>query len=153
MDADKLPIALRAFNDISDLGFVYNSYLKSFRGSLINKKVSNSIYYKAHQRFLTEYIQKHGSSIIMAVNPESPDQIYGYCIYNLQLNEIFFAYSKEAFRKLSIFKSLLEATKIDITKCVRYRHDTYSGCQVVSAMPSIKFEYFPFYCSDDSIEE
>ena len=43
---EQFQVALRPFSDISDTNFIFNSYLKSFRGALINKKVSNSIYYK-----------------------------------------------------------------------------------------------------------
>ena len=148
---EQFQVALRPFSDISDTNFIFNSYLKSFRGALINKKVSNSIYYKAHQKFLVDYIQSPGSTLILAVNPTDDQQIYGYLLYNLQKNEIYFAYCKEFCRRLGVFKTLLDASKIDLKKPVFYRHDTYAGSCVTIAMPTINWVYKPFYVSDDVI--
>ena len=143
--SEQVNIKIREFDVDKDLNFLYNSFLKSFRGALINKKVSNAIYYKNEQRILTEYIQSPGASILIACDPADENVIYGYLIYNLERNEIFWAYCKEAFRRLGIFKKLLIESKLNILKPIIYRHSTFGGEQVVAVLKDITFVYCPFY--------
>lgn len=138
-------IKIRGFNVTTDLGFVYNSFLKSFRGAIINKKVSNTIYFKNEQRILTEYIQASGSHILIATDPNDEHTIYGYLIFNVERNEIFFGYVKEAFRRMKIFKEMLASSGLDIGKPIIYRHSTYGGEAVINALKNLTFVYLPFY--------
>jgi hypothetical protein len=142
---DKLEIKIRGFNVDSDTGFVFNSCLKSFRGALVNKKVSNAVYYKNEQKILASYIQSVGAQIIVACDPNDENTIFGYMIFNLQKNSIWFSYVKETFRRLGVFKEMLIASKLDVTSPIIYHHDTFGGASVISALKSIKFEYVPFY--------
>lgn len=149
MSDDKLKILIREFDAKADLNFVYNSFLKSFRGALINKKVSNTVYFKNEQRILTEYMQNPESKIIIACNPDDERQIYGYLIYNTKENSIWWSYVKEAFRRLGVFKELLIASKLDVTKPIIHRHDTFGWTQVINAIKDLSFVYVPYYYNLD----
>jgi len=145
MSEDKLKVLIRDFDVDADLNFVYNSFLKSFRGALINKKISNTVYFKNEQKILTEHIQNPEAKIIIACNPDDETQIYGYLIYNFTENSIWWAYIKEAFRRFGVFKKLLIESKLDVTKPIIYRHDSFGWTQVVNAIKDLNFVYIPFY--------
>lgn len=145
MVVEQLNMQLRDFDSLQDTNFLFNSYLKSYRGALANKKISNSVYFKNGQKILANYIQSVGAKIVVACDPEDKNSIFGYMLFNVERNEIFFAYVKEPFRRLGVFKTMLLESKLDVTKPVVCRHDTYGMGQVASALKNIVFSYVPFY--------
>tara|TARA_R110002126_G_scaffold287977_1_gene441119 strand:- start:310 stop:711 length:402 start_codon:yes stop_codon:yes gene_type:complete len=90
-----------------DMNFILNSWLKSYKDSVICENIPANIYYEEHKKTVETHIAN--SSIIMAVNPEDPDQIFGYCVYEAPMT-LHYMYVKYPFRKFGIGKDLyLEA--------------------------------------------
>lgn len=107
-----------------DVNFIFNSWLKSFRGGTLATGVSNPIYYAQHHR-LIEGICK-SAQILVAVNAADLAQIFGYVAYEPMegMNVVHYIYVKEPYRRLGLGKLLLEQAKIDAKKPFFCTHRT-----------------------------
>ena len=97
----------------ADMPFVLHSYLKSYREAPLNKMINTKEYYKVHGDWVNSCILEPFSRIVLAVNPESPDQIYGYVWY-FDLGDRKFVnwlYIKQPFRRFGVASLLLNQFK------------------------------------------
>lgn len=111
----------------TDVGFIYNSWLKSYRSSPNVSKVHHQLYY-AGQHKLIENLLK-ACKVIVACNPEDSEQIYGFIIGE-EIDSVLcihFVYVKQPFRALGIGKLLLNAFKHNIDTTCIYTHHTVVG--------------------------
>lgn len=93
----------------TDLDFLFNSWLKSYRHSNECNAMNNEVFFKRFGKIITKIIGD--SVLIIACNPEDVDQIYGYMVYK-NLDDVFvlhYIYVKFPYRKLGIAKRMLEA--------------------------------------------
>ena len=104
-------VTLREFEE-SDRNFILNSWLKSYRNSDASKKIPNDVYYHFHAKLIEKYIAE--STVVMAVNPDNPIQIFGYAVVNREDNTIHYVYTKHTYRKLGIAKRLIEVLLPDL---------------------------------------
>ena len=107
-----------------DVGFIFNAWLKSYKTSLFAKNVTNTIYFAEHHKVIERLLKNHET--IIACNDEDPSQIYGF-INAGKVEGIFclnYIYIKQAFRNLSIGKTLLNAFEHDPTIASVYTHHT-----------------------------
>lgn len=97
----------------ADLPFILNSYLKSYRESYQSKLMVGPLWYKYHVEAVNKLIRVPESKILMAVNPEQQDQIFGYLWYFENDRGVFgnWAYVKLPFRRLGIVGRLVEIAK------------------------------------------
>lgn len=105
---EKIKVEFRKLNKDKDQNFIFNSWLKSNRNSYHTKHVVNDIYFFEH-KMIIQYLMDT-SDFLVAVNPEDPDQIYGYICYEHIKDEIpviHYIYVKYTYRKLGIAKQLL----------------------------------------------
>ncbi len=103
-----LPVLYRAPN-AGDTSFFFNSYLKSFREAGINKAINTNEYYTLQGEWANRFFAAPYSRLLLVVNPEDPEQIYGYMWY-LDLGGHLFVnwlYIKAPFRKFGLAKGLL----------------------------------------------
>jgi GNAT superfamily N-acetyltransferase len=101
-------IRLRDANE-TDIDFIFNSWLKSFRDSAFALKIQSPIYF-AEQHKVIERLVKH-SRVVIACNDSDPSQIFGWICADI-LQGIFclhYVYVKHSFRRLGIGKVLLNA--------------------------------------------
>lgn len=118
-----MPIRLRKAEE-GDIGFIFNSWLKSYRGSMFAKTMTNTTYYTEHHK-VVEKILKHHPTVI-ACNEEDPTQVYGY-INAGYVDGIFclnYIYIKHTYRNLGIGKALLNAYEHDPSQASVYTHHT-----------------------------
>jgi hypothetical protein len=92
-----------------DFHFVLSNWLKSFRESLEAAPVQNDIYFIGQKNLILNLLAT--SNCKVACNPEEPDQVYAYLIYDeyeegSKIPLIHFAYTKFNFRHLGIMKNL-----------------------------------------------
>lgn len=91
-----------------DVAFIYNSWLKSFRGnSAWAKDIPAQIFYDNHKRVLARILGESG--VVVACNPESPEQIFGYGVYqptSAHVAVVHFVYVKHPFRRLGIGRAI-----------------------------------------------
>ncbi len=62
----------------TDLPFIYNSWLESYKDSPDNP-IKGEAYYSYHKMLLISILDR--SIISILCNPDDPWQIYGYCVY------------------------------------------------------------------------
>ncbi len=108
----------------ADVGFIFNSWLKSFRSSNFCKYVDNSIYFQGHHTVVEKLLKRSTTKI--ACDPAKPEEIYGYITYET-IDGIFclhYAYVKHTFRNLGIFKSLLAASGFTSDSAGIHSHST-----------------------------
>jgi ribosomal protein S18 acetylase RimI-like enzyme len=103
-----VPVVYREFRD-DDEGFVYNSWLKSFReGSSWADKIPAQVYFSNHKKVVSKLLSESG--IVIAANPECPDQIFGYGVYQPTTGHVtvlHYIYVKHSYRKLGIAADIL----------------------------------------------
>lgn len=108
-----------------DRNFVLNSFLCSYRKSPTAVNIRNKEYYSLHGRLVNAVLQVETTKVLLACNPEDPDQIYGYLIYddsNL-VKTVFYCYVKLPFRRQKIARGLLQEAKFDLDDgFVYYNH-------------------------------
>lgn len=101
-------IRLRVANE-DDIGFIFNSWLKSYRASSVNRDIINATFFTEHHKVL-ERILKH-AQVIIACSNEDPMHIYGW-ICAEYIDGIFclhYIYIKHSFRKMGVGRLLFNA--------------------------------------------
>ncbi len=114
----------------ADQGFIFNSWLKSFRAnSEWAHAMPAQIYYDNHKRVVAQLL--HDSSVLVAANPDDPDQIFGYVVYQPTLGHVavlHWLYVKHTYRRLGIggevFRTALRLAQHDDTLPVVGTHFT-----------------------------
>lgn len=112
MSQRKTPVRLRDANS-EDVGFVFNSWLRSYRNAQMVRGVSNTIYYNEHHKILERIVKT--ARVIIACDPEDSTKIYGYACAEF-IDSIFvihYVYVKELYRKLGIARLMLDEWKPD----------------------------------------
>lgn len=119
-----LPIVLRPANS-EDIGFLFNSWLKSFRNSDFAKKIANEIYYSEHHKIIEKLFAHY--DVVVACNENDLAQIYGFmCAGDTEnILTIHYIYVKHTFRRMGIAKSLLKSIGHDPDKACIYTHYSY----------------------------
>lgn len=100
----------------ADVAFIFNSWLKSNRSSVLCQGVSNPVYFAQHH-ILVEGLVKT-CKVLVAVNADDASQIFGYIVHDTVegMPVIHYAYVKQPYRKLGLGQLLLEQAGIDATK-------------------------------------
>lgn len=125
----KLPIRMRSISD-ADINFVFNSWLKSFKGSPMYKHVENTIYFQNHHKLLQQCIMK--SQVILACDENDLSQILGYVVADKidGILTIHYVYVKQAFRGLGVAKMLMQEVGFDRKVATIYTHGTEFGIKL-----------------------
>lgn len=91
-----------------DESFISNSWLKSFRGSPINKDIPARVYYYFQHKVLEKLVNR--SEVIVACNSDNSDEIFGYICAEVldEVNVIHYIYVKEAYRGYGIANQLVD---------------------------------------------
>lgn len=136
-----LPLRIRHAID-SDVPFIFNSWLKSFRetGTLC-RGVNNVIYFAGHHKLIQKIVQR--SMTYVAYSAEDPMQTYGYIVGEFIQNVfvLHFAYVKHSFRKFGIAKLLLEQFNIEPGTMRCYTHQTRTAEKLA---PRYEMIYHPY---------
>ena len=101
-------ILLRAPCD-QDGSFIIDSMVREVRDHYPNTHMDKSLFYKEYKEIVKTLISK--SLIVIAANPEDPDQIFGYLIFEKieDIPIIHFLYVKLTFRENGIATQLLKS--------------------------------------------
>ncbi len=92
-----------------DLPYIMNSWLRGFRNSQLTQFISNESYYSFYKQVITSII--HASRIVLAVDPEDPNHIFGYLVYQIDGDQIILHWlnTKLLFRRFGVASALLKA--------------------------------------------
>lgn len=124
-----------------DVSFIFNSWLKSYRGSRAVAGIVSSVFFAEHHRVL-ERIMK-SCKVIVACNPEDTSQIYGYIVHEMVsgVDVFHYAYVKHTFRRMGLAKAMLQHIKPDTSTASMYSHATPVGDKIA---PKYHMVYSPY---------
>ena len=89
----------------SDLPFIYSTWVDSFRyDSSLGKSCRNSIFFPNYNQVVDHILTQPDTEVLVSVKPDSDETIFGYLVH--QGSVFHYAFTKEAFRKRGIAKSL-----------------------------------------------
>lgn len=105
----KTPIEFRPLEK-SDESFVYNAWLKSYKDSPCGKTMINDVFYDNHKLIVSSLIKDPLVDIVLAVNPEDRDQIYGFCCLEKtpKVSTLHYVYVKYNFRQFGIARDMVD---------------------------------------------
>jgi hypothetical protein len=120
-DKKQLPILIRDA-DPSDVSFIFNSWLKSYRNGHLCRGVDNTIYYAEHHKLIERILKT--ATVKIACDPKDIATIYGYICYE-KIDGIFvahFAYTKNTFRSLGVLTQLIKEIDHDFAGAGLFTH-------------------------------
>lgn len=119
----KGPVRIRPATE-SDVSFIFDSWLRSYRGSKSTWGIRNPVYYGSQHRLIEGLVRR--CQVLVACNHEDASQLYGYVVAEHidGCLVVHFAYTKEAYRMLGIAAALLEQYKFNKSKPTFYTHRT-----------------------------
>ena len=149
MSINKLPIRFRAATQ-EDVGFIFNSWLKSFRNSNYARYISNTIYFTEHHKLIEKLITEN--KVIVACNQEDPNQLFGYiCAGNVEGFFIcHYIYVKHTYRNMGLGKELLNQFNHDPATAGLYTHHTRIADRLA---PRYNLVYHPYLAFDNKKED
>lgn len=136
----KLPIQIRPINQL-DVGFLFNSWLKSFRGAFFVKDIHPKTYYGLHHKVIGSLLQT--ADTMVACDPNDSTQIYGFiCAEQLQGSlVVHYIYVKHTYRNLGIANLLLQQFKVSDNGISFYTHHNHVSHKLAAAY---SFLYNPY---------
>lgn len=95
----------------TDMPFVFNSFLKSYRDSPTTSGIPNGLYYAAQHLIIERCVADPAAVALAAVSTAESDQIYGYALGARHDNAavLHWSYTKHPFRGFGIAKTLMAA--------------------------------------------
>lgn len=106
----------------ADIPFIFNSWLKSYRGSAATKTISNAVYYQFQHKLIESLLRR--CTVLVLCEAGDTNQLLGYLVFETVegIPVLHYCYIKHSFRKLSLCNKLLQ--QIDLSKGAFYTHET-----------------------------
>jgi hypothetical protein len=105
-----LPLAIRAYDALTDRNFVYKAWISSFERSEWAGVMPAHVFYDLHKITINQLIAR-GMKIAMAVNPDDDQQIIGFLAYEPGL--VHYCFCKDPFRQQGVASLLLAYANFD----------------------------------------
>ena len=140
----QLPILLRPANK-DDIGFLFNSWLKSYRNAKAVKEIPNEIYFSEHHKVIERILKNY--DVVIACNEEDRSQIYGFICagYTDSVFTLHYLYVKHTFRNMGIAKALLNSYNHATDFAAIYTHQTRTAERLAERYNLI---YHPYVAMD-----
>ena len=141
------PIQIRQAN-AEDVDFIFSSWLKSYRGSLLFSKVQSSIYFPEMHKLIEKLLTNF--PVLIACSTEDETQIFGWiCAGEVQgIFCLHYIYVKHTYRKLGVAKLLFNSFKHDAAGMGLYTHTSKLAEQLA---PKYNLIHHPFILLNDYI--
>lgn len=125
----------------SDVAFVFNSWLKSYRNSNSCKSISNPVYFDFQHKVIEKLLAR--CVVLVVCEATDPSQIYGYIVYESVegIPILHYAYVKHAFRGMGICSMLFAEAQLNKDTGGFYTHETPSAMKL---LVKSKFVYNPY---------
>ncbi|MCE5317148.1 MAG: hypothetical protein LLG04_07275 [Parachlamydia sp.] len=137
-------ISVREFERDGDLNFVMNSILKSFRSSWETKHLTNAVYFKYYHQLLTDIIGLPNTKLLIACLPEDSTQILAFIVCDRSSNTLIYSYVKKPYRRMGMFKNLMNYSGLDLSKTVRYIFSPFNmPALIMATAKDIRWEFIP----------
>jgi len=105
---DFLPIVLREVDaDAPEIGLIYSGWLQSLRNNPFFGMVPEQMYFTHYRPQVGRILAT--SKILLACNPDEPDQIFGFVVYRFigDIPHISYAYTKGTWRRQRVADRLV----------------------------------------------
>lgn len=120
-----------------DLAFIYSTWERSYRyDSYLGKNCKNSIFFPYYARVIDWILSQSDTQVLLAVLPDEPNVILGYAV--LQPNTLHYAFTKEAFQRMGIAKSIIG----HFGQVQYFTHKTQSVVPCLARHPELTFNPF-----------
>ncbi len=108
-------VAYREAGD-GDQAFIMDSWLRSCKHSRYVGPIPMDEYTATMSKWVGNILKRDGVQLILAVNPEFEDQIFGFiCVERgFRFPVVHYCYVKQPYRKLGIARGLFEASNISL---------------------------------------
>ena len=132
-------IGIRPYNPATDEGFIFDSWLKSYKFmSQFAKNIPSETYYPSHRQIITGIIARPTTEVLIAHPEDDADVILGYMVKErVSVHVIHYVFIKEGFRRMGIAKRLMEHG--EIAPSFTFTHWTYAMNALVFKIPQIKY--------------
>ena len=128
-----------------DVGFIFNSWLKSFRNSEFPNSITNEIYFSEHHKVIERIFKFY--DVIIACNDSDPSQIYGFMCagYTDNVFTLHYVYVKHTFRRMGIAKALATSFNFNPSYASVHTHT----CKIAKILaPKYNMMYHPYLAMD-----
>ncbi len=101
-----LPLAFRQAGE-QDISFLFNSWMTSYRQAPSLQRVAQPFYFNGQHKLIERILAQ--AQVLLVVDKDTPNNIYSYIVYE-RVEGVFvlhYAYTKQTFRKLNLFRKLL----------------------------------------------
>ena len=104
-----LPVIHRRMKP-ADSGFIYSTWLKSYRQTQFAYNMSNDTFFHHHKQIIEKTLSNPNTEVTLVCDQADHDHIYGYSVVEKygKANIIHYVYMKHAYRKLGLTKDLLQ---------------------------------------------
>lgn len=141
-------IVLRESED-NDFAFIMNSWLTSYReSSEFAKHIPKQIYFKYHHQIVDQILKRRSTTVIVAVNSDEKDLIYGYAVFEV-LNKtqiVHYIYVKRAFGNFGISKALTDNAPFFVGQDTYASHATNKGQKIIDRLNLVYCPYLLWVC-------
>lgn len=121
----------------TDVPFVADSWLESFRMSHAAGPVPMDLYWPLYREIIARALQRPNMRCLIACNPEDESQIYGYLCHEVSdtgVPVIFYCFTKQVFRRVGVQRALFEAAGIKANERLLYCFKTPMGGKVAQKL-------------------
>jgi len=152
MSTKTLPIKFRAATQ-EDVGFIFNSWLKSYRNSQFSRFISNTVYFTEHHKVIERLVQEN--KVIVACDEKDSNQLFGYiCAGNVEGFFIcHYIYVKHTYRNMGLGKELLNQFSHDASTAGLYTHHTRIADRLAPRYNLVYHPYLAFPAKDNKETE
>jgi hypothetical protein len=143
-----IPLLLRD-RTLEDEPFIFNSFLKSYKQNSDLKHTPNTIYYP-RQTAIIKYLLEN-EKVVLAVFPEDPNELIGYCIYNIVSSAlvIHYIYTKQMHRNYSFASDIIQSLlPFEGQNLIIATHITHNFNALKHKIPNAKIIFDPFYVNE-----
>ena len=125
-DTENIKLRIRDATE-TDVNFIFNSWLKSYRDSEFAKHIANEIYFAEHHKLVERLLKTNNVSV--ACDQSDPDHIYGFiCAGHTDgIFTVHYLYVKHTFRRFGIATALLDNLGHNKSSIGIYTHHTLAA--------------------------
>ncbi len=140
----KEAILIRPYNAQTDTNFVYSTWLRNYKhSSYFAKRIKPSVFFAGHHAVLNHLLAKPAMRLSVACDKNDPETIWGWLACepsNLMQTVVHFMFVKDAFRKMGIARTLLNAAGVFDLNKTRFTHWTYPVDEFIRQYPDMLFD-------------
>lgn len=124
----------------SDIAFIVDSWLKSYRGSTFARYVRGDEYYTGHRHAIERAMRRAATTILVAHAPDDTETILGWICYE-HPGVLHYLFVRPLVRKLGVSRQLIEALP---EEPVFYSHFTLALNGILRRMPRAVYSPYLF---------